>query len=88
MPGNAYYDAIILVGFALSRLLQPLFRYLGELLKREPVKAAVAPLNLANVAVRGANGRAGPTFKFVCDVRHCRVGREDQRMGIQSNVQL
>ena len=90
LPGNARVsDAIILVGFALSRLLKPFARYLSELLNWEPVKTAVAPLTFANVTVRVANDCTGPTFKFVCYVRHCRyVGQSDQHMGIQSDEKL
>ena len=56
LPGNAgVSDAHIWVGFALRRLLKPLFRYLGELLNWAPVTVAIAPLTSANVVVRVAN---------------------------------
>ena len=70
----------------MRQLLKPCLRYLGEMLKWEPVKA---PLTFANVAVRAANDCIGPTLKFVYYVRHRRyVGQDDQHMGIQSDEKL
>ena len=78
-----------LVGFALSRILKPFFRYLGELLNWEPLKAAIAPLTFSNGAARAATDRTGPAFKFVYDIRlGCYVGQNGEHMGIQSNVNL